>query len=337
MPSIVGPKMATTVSGVKLKGVNAEFFRTLMGRIEKEPQIIRDMYAFTKSEGAEENHAQYTSMPAWEIWEYGDPRSWRALGEVTLNVANNRWQWGMKWDREDRLDDRIGDLMKIANKAAAKYVTLRREVLIQMMTGNSSTRLLQAVPNCYDGESFFRSTANSLGGTTGNTITGKGFATPGAVIDSIFEGIETFLSFTDTAGEQYWYDEDCGMENIRFFVGARNLKVWNEVLKSTVIPAGIGNTSIVDNPLLNNKQAAQVGNFYFTPAITDNHIRMFNVSDPMVKPFMHQDREAPQSFEQKAENGSDIGIEYGKEALAFLARFGSSPIEPRTGVLISNT
>lgn len=336
--AIPAPKMSTTVSGVKLKGVNAEFFRTLMARIEEEPQIIRDVYAIPeKSEGAEENFAQYTSIPAWELWPYGEPRTYRSLGEVTLNVVHKRFQHGLSWAREDRLDDRIGDLNKVAQSAARKYVTLRREILIQMMTGSSSIRLLPFIPPAYDGSAFFRSTAGSLGGTTGNIINGFGFTTPSDVIDSIYFAIETFMSFQDTEGEQYWYDEDCNISNLRFFARAANLKVWNEVMKSSVIPAGVTSSAIVDNPFLQRGQPAQVGNFYFTPQITDNSIYVYNVADPQIKPWMHLPREEPQSFEKKAETGSDLGIDYGMEALAWLARYGSSPVEPRCGIKILNT
>jgi len=332
---VQGSTVTANDPGILAKEAESATMLEFNRRLENQSPIIAGLLDVKDSEGTDEDYATVTSMPLPRIWAKGEARSWDSFDDVNVNVVNRKWQLGIPWNREDREDDRTGDVIRMAQAAGRRMGDIDERVALQIILGSTDIDLLPSIPNAYDGTALV-SAAARFGNANGNTLTGSGVATVNAIVDDLFLAQERYLSFQDTKGEPYFLPEDVIFSNMRIIAGASNLQVFTQAFTSDKIPAGVltsTSNASTNNPfLVDGADMRSIA--YFTPRITDNDWFIY-LDVPFAKALIKQNR-TPLESKLINSGNSDWADDHDKEGITFRMRRGYGVGAPQIFLKMNN-
>lgn len=243
----------------------------------------------------------------------GNPVDFGVMKSVSFSVTAYNYARGLAWNRDDRMDNQIGDLAADAQALGSNFASLPSSVFIEFLTGTAS--LLPAVPNAPDGVALFSALNgdgnNRFGVSGGNIYTGTG-TTPTPVRADIFGAIERMTTFQNTEGKPF-FPPRADMPEHAIWFSATNQDVMAEALRADIVHsvqqstgAGVTNLIIAGGLKLS---------LFPTAEITDNDIFIAR-GDVPVKPLFMTTREPLRSV-IATEDNSDDARKTGVESVQF--------------------
>lgn len=293
-----------------------ETYRPIYDGVEKELGSV--MALDIPTQHLTETFAYRESLPGPALWLRGDPMPEGGLGSKSYTVTHFDYARRVTWHRNDRHDNRIGDLYADARMLGGRFARLDSKAFIEILTGTAS--LLPAIPTCPDGAALFATTAggvNRFGVSSGNLLTGTGVATAAAIMTDFYSAITQFDKFQDTTGEPYYEPDAMGASYVVYF-GVGNRKLFSDAFKLNLVHSVISSTgAAISNTILADGINVRL---VATSRITDNDWFVFREDAP-VKAIASTLLEPLREEEATADN-SDVSRDSGLEYVQFVVRKG---------------
>lgn len=268
------------------------------------------------------------SLPAPKLWLRGDPIPTGGLGSKSFSVTAYDYARKITWHRNDRMDNKVGDLKSDAMSLATRFARLDSVAFAEILAGTAS--MLPAIPTAPDGQALFYGSTR-FGHANGNIYTGTGVAAVGTIQADFFGVIGRFDAFQDTAGEPLYEPSMDGGKYV-IFVGSANRKLFNEAFVAENVHSVVSTTgAAVQNVVLASGEQVTLN---FTPRITDNDWFVFR-EDAIVKPIFSTLREALRSADETEDN-SDAARNTGLESVQFAIRKGYGLNLPYSVIKVNN-
>lgn len=288
--------MAVINTGLITKGLRSEFFN----RLEKAPTFWQDVSTRIVSTSDSENYRWLGTVPKMREW--GSGRLAQGLRTESYSVENLKYEATIEVDRDEIADDQTGQIRLRIAELATRTAT-HKDFLVSQLLINGET----AGNNSFDGVAFF-STAHQSGdsGSQSNMLTYDALTTSDPTVDefkgSLKKAIQTLLTFKDDQGEPMHQTAS----SLYVVVPANQFMTALETVSSTLVE----NTSNV------LKNAAKV---IAVPRFLDQSKWYLLKTDGTVRPFIFQDREAPE-FTALTEN-TEEGFKREKFLFGVRARY----------------
>lgn len=314
-------------------GLRADFDRTYQQSYAGVEASLGTMMELNiPSDKRTELYALHRTMPYPERWDLGSPIPTEGTDSLTYSVTNYRYAKAIEWERDDRMDNQIGDLFAKASRLGENFASLDSRIFIELLTGTAS--LLPAIPNAPDGAALYASTAGGaarFGLSGGNIETGGGVATTAAIISDFFDSIERFGGFQNTKGQPFFEPDVASSEYVVYF-NVANTEIFTQSFKTVAVHSVVSTTGArVDNVIL--ASGVQV-RLVPTQRITDNDWFIFRTDAP-VRPLFCQQREGLRQSVATEEN-SDVARNTGVESIQFVVRKGYGVNVPFATVKVNN-
>ena len=198
------PTIPTVLTGATfVNGLRTAFNQVYKGPTVQGAFLADCMDLGLGSDSRQEIYGYHETAPYPSYSPYGDTMRFKAFKSKVWTTVNYPYKLGIGWNRFDRNDDKLGDLMAQAMTGANHFLTLPERVLFEIMLG--STTLLPAVPTAPDGVAAYYATdgdgAARFGVSGGNIISGSGVATGAAIRADVWSACQRVIAFQDTEGQ----------------------------------------------------------------------------------------------------------------------------------------
>ena len=309
-----------------------EFMFSLRRKQPEKHPVIEDMFLSRSMTGRTHTESFFgdTQEPAY--WNEGvDEIEFGTMKDYTQVFTHYTFQHAIPWKIKDSLDSRIGKIREKANALADKFIRLKERIADQIVNAVTDSQLLPVISNSYLGLPLISSSHTFVSG--GNTMSHFSFSSIDSLQASIYAGFERFQMMMGENGVTPYYDrrEVNDINNYRFFVAAgRNTQVWQQTLRSMVMPGGVTQTANVDNLLAKDMTLDFNRILFQSTELTGDDFFMIFVGREDAKPLVHLERTGLETDEFTKEAGSDWSKRTGLEAVSFMERHASGPGEPRT-------
>ncbi len=260
---------ASTLVAIQ-QSFNALFQSSLMGANPLWPMMAMEI----KSTHRQELHQWLGRVPQMRLWI--DKKDIDTLRGFQYTISNKDYESTIAVDRNDVLDDMLGLYMPRVQELGVR-AAMHGDKLLSTARQNGHTTL------CYDGLDFYdTSHAEGDSGTQSNYLQGTGVTTS-AITADFFAARAALMSFKDDRGEPY-------IEPAMLFTNMEPQFI------CTVPPALWG----VFDTLFNAQIISQTSNVLYRAArlvvdsrLTDTNDWYLDYVGGIIKPFIHQTRQAP--------------------------------------------
>lgn len=271
------------------------------------------------------------SLPIPTRWQRGNPIPTGGLGSKSFSVTAYDFARRIKWHRNDRMDNKVGDLAGDAKQLAGRFARLDSIAFAEILANSAS--MLPAIPNAPDGNPLFYS-GTRFGNSGGNVVSGDGVTTVAQIQTNWFEVLERFDRFADTAGEPI-FEPNMGTSRYVIYAGSHLRKLMNEALVAEVTHSVVSTTGAgVTNAVLASGEKVEI-RFTSRIASTQNDWYVFR-PDAMVKPIFSTLREALRTADATEDN-SDESRSTGLEYFQAVIRKGYSLNMPYGAIQVDNS
>lgn len=258
------------------------------------PTVWQKIAMLVTSTTKQNDYAWLSKFPKMRKW-IGDKHV-KALEAFKYTIVNDDWETTVEVDRNDIEDDQLGIYGPQAQMAGESAAQLPDEIVMDLVNGGFANL-------CYDGQFFFDTDHPVAGASVSNKLTvALSVATQAAAIASYGEARKMMRKFKDDEG--------------------RPLNVTPNVL---LVPPALEHIAlaIVNNDRLDDGKA----NLYKGTAevvvdarlTSDTAWFLLDTTKP-VKPFIYQQRKAPEFVEQTSSENDDVfnrkKFKFGAEARA---------------------
>lgn len=294
-------------------GIRDDFDRTYQQTYDGvEASLGEVMQLNVPSDKRTEIYGMHRTMPYPERWDSGNEAiPEEGTDSLSFSITNYDYAKRIKWRRNDRQDNQVGDLRGKAEQTGRNFASLDSRVFIELLT--AAATLLPAIPNAPDGAALYSATdgasADRFGISGGNIITGTGVATSGAVEADFFNAIERFGQFLNTKGQPY-FEPDVASERYTIYFGIANTGVFIQAFRANLVHSVATSTGAgVTNVIM--ASGAQV-TLRPTSRITDNDWFVFRGDSPVRALFsqMREPLRAAEATEDNSDTARDTGVEY---------------------------
>ncbi len=246
-----------------------------------------------------------------ELWPLGDPIPTEGTDSIQFPVTNYRYAKRIQWNRDDRMDNLVGDLFGEARTLGAHFASLPSRLFADVIT--DTPNVLPAIPPAADGAALYSTTdgggGDRFGIADGNLITGTGVATAEQVISDFYAAISQMGGFLNTKGEPF-FEPDVNTQSYLVYAPIGLAEVFSQAFTGQAIHSVV-NTSgaAVSNVILTTGVPVE---FRFTTRLTGNSWLLFRKDAPVKAVFM-QRREALRESagtEENSDQARDTGVEY---------------------------
>lgn len=334
---VTHPQINATTSGLLNEAIDQQknAFYDSLGLLDFQPNpIIMGAFEETKSEGAQETHAQPKSAPRWRHWPRNTGRSRQNFGELFDTIVNLDWEDSILAHMNDLKDDRTGGkIRKRAMECANRFLQLRERILLQILLASTDVELLPSLPTDANGLALL--SASHSFATGGNVLTGSGVSSAELITDDLYSLVERANAATDTVSGEPYFPNGVSFDQIRIIAsGVANRKAWGEALRAIILPGGLSASSTVSN-IVPIEMPGIKDKIYFCPRLTGNDWFAYFDVPGRPKPLIWQLREAPQHVETNIQN-SDLARNKKLISFDWDARFGVGIMEARLFYHINN-
>jgi len=295
-------------------GLRDEFMNTWRNEYDGVIRELGDlMHVDIPQETLTATFAYRESLPQPRLWTRGDPAPKSGLGSKSYSITAYDYSMGLTWHRNDRHDNRIGDLYGDAQGLAKTFARVPSLGAIDLLTATAS--FIAEVPNAPDGNALIYSSTR-FGRAGGNQYTGTGVAATATITADLFGAMGAFQTFTDTAGklifppgleESYTIYAPVGLQQLMTATFAANLS--HSVVSST--------GAAVNNVVLASGVKLKV---VYTGFLTGNSWYILRNGAP-VKPLVCTTLEKLRET-ISTEDNSDTARNTGEESVQFTERRG---------------
>jgi len=248
------PTMPTVLTGATfVNGLRSSFNQVYRGPTVMGPYVGSCMDLGLGSDSRQEIYGYHETAPYPSLSPYGDTMRFKAFKSKVWTTINYPYKLAVAWNRFDRNDDKLGDLMAQAMTAGKHFATLPERVLFEILL--ASYTLLPAAPTAPDGVAAYSATdgdgAARFGVTGGNIVSGGGVATGAAIRADIWEACQRVVAFKDTEGQPL-FDPQVA-DHVVVVYNSDNEEVMREaVLQGRTLAGALSSTSnaAVTNTLL---------------------------------------------------------------------------------------
>lgn len=316
------------------RDVNATFLSTYRKVRERSKYLPLCMRLGVPSTKRKERYGYPESVPTVDRWDRGESVSEDAARVIAYSVENLVWGKSIGFYEDDLEDLQLMDLRVWAAGLGKRAAQLAEEIFFQILTGASSPRLLEAIPNAPDGAALYAATAGGaarFGISGGNIKTGSGINTAQDVRNDLWNVLEMFCAEQDTEGQPLNPDDAAEMGCVIAF-NTGNQEVFREAAMQSpttsivkIDPAYSGSEPVAAAGVANSVVIAGIPVILWpTQRITDNDWYVF-LRDPNEelgpRPIFEQVRQAPRMMDETREN-SERARRYRIMATILDTRFG---------------
>lgn len=273
------------------------------------------------------------TMPYPRLWLNGDPRPQAGTDSKQFSVTNFDYAVRVQWNRNDRMDNLVGDVMADAGAAGTHFASLNTRFQIELMTATAD--LLPAIPNAPDGAALYAATAEGsarFGVTGGNIFTGTGVATSPAIQADFFAAIAQQGAFLNTQSQPF-FENETKQESYTVYYGVDNQEVFLQAFIAMIVSGGTPATAGgVSNVILASGAAVRLKATSRLNGLDDWFIFR---DDAPVKATFVQDREALRAV-SATEDNSDEARNAKVEYVDFTSRLGVGVNVPFATIKVNN-
>jgi len=268
------------------------------------------------------------SVPAPALWRRGSPVPTGGMASKSYTVTAFDFARQVRWHRNDRMDNKVGDLYADAKNLGGMFARLDSIALAELLTNSAS--LLATIPNAPDGNALFYGSTR-FGHASGNIVSGGGVASAAAIITDFYSSVARFNAFQGTNGQPFF---EPGVEGASYtiFAGSGNQQVFASAFRAELVHSVLSSTgAAVSNVVMASGERVSIN---FTPRITDNDWFVFR-DDAPVKAVASTLRE-PLRMAESHEQNSDTSRNTGDESVQFAIRKGYVVNMPFGAIKVNN-
>ncbi len=243
---------------------------------------------------AENSYKWMSRFPKMRKW-VGD-KQFKALKAFTYSIVNDDWEATVEVDRNDIADNQLGGYPVLAEDAAYSSATLPDDIIDELKNN-------AFVDKCYDGKPFYATNHKVGKYTINNKGTVKLSNADRASADaSIGAALIAVAGFVDSEGDK--------------------LKLVVDTLECSIAKSAIAESLANDENLADGTPNPYRGKFKVevNPGLTNDEQWMVHVTNRPLKPFIYQERQAPEFVSQTDMNADDVFkrrmFKFGSEARA---------------------
>jgi len=300
-------------------GIRSDFWNTYHSDFDGVLQNLGNvMLLGVTSDKRTEIYGLRKSMPYPELWPLGDPIPEEGTDSVQFSVTNFRYAKRIKWQRDDRSDNLVGDLMGEARSLATNFLSLPSRFFIEVVEGSAS--LLPAIPNAPDGAALYAAqdggSSDRFGVSGGNIVSASG-VTAANIIADFFSAVTRMAQFQNSKGQPY-FEPDVSNESYTIYAPVTLTQAFTEAFQGPLVHSVVATTGAA---ISNAVMVSGVNvTFRFTSRLTTNDWYVFR-NDAPVKAVFLQERE-PIREASATEANSDHARTTGEEYVQFVSRLG---------------
>jgi len=300
-------------------GIRSDFWNTYHTDFDGVLQNLGDvMLLGVTSDKRTEIYGLRKTMPYPELWPLGDPIPEEGTDSIQFSVTNFRYAKRIKWQRDDRSDNLVGDLAGEARTLATNFLSLPSRFLAEILEGSAS--LLPAIPTCPDGAGLYSATdgasADRFGVSGGNIVSATG-VTASAILTDFYSAITRIALFLNSKGQPY-FEPDVANEAYIIYAPVTLAKAFTEAFQGPLIHSVESSTgAAVSNAVM--VSGVQV-TFRFSSRFTTNDWWVFRKDAPVKAVFLQEREPIREAF--ATEENSDWSRTTGEEYVQFIQRLG---------------
>ncbi len=288
MAGLLVNKEAVQAVFTSLKTVFTEKLRDTTTRWQTTAMLV-------KSTTAENSYKWMSRFPKMRKW-IGD-KEFKALEAFTYSIVNDDYEATVEVDRNDIADNQMGGYPVLAEDAAYSSATLPDDIIDELKNNAFTAK-------CYDGKPFY-ATNHKVGKKF--TINNKGTAklsnaTLADAEASIGAALIAVSKFVDSEGDK--------------------LKLVVDTLEVATAKQSVANALANNDKLADDTPNPFKGKFKVevNPGLTNDEQWMVHVTSRPLKPFIYQERKAPEFVSQTDMSSDDVFtrkmFKFGSEARA---------------------
>jgi len=326
--------MATLISGTDLRtlGLDASF-QDLYERSTED--IDSDIESLYREVEAKTNQVQFGALfdvPSPEAWTDGSAMPEASIDSLTHTITVLKYAVKLPWRVDDEEDDQIGAIQDRVGELATEFADLPPTAAVDLITASAS--LLPSIPTCYDGSALYIASTR-FGNAGGNSVTGGGVGTPGAIQTDFYNGksrLKSFVRHTDTS-KPFWASRkiDDNTQYMLVFSSAASVEQNARAAFGQQISLDVTGVAGVTNILAANQPRLK-----FWSRLSGDDWRMFFTGSETRKPFLMAKRHAAPVQVEFNDSGSDWARDYDRKAVGWKQRIAFGYASPETTVLIDN-
>jgi hypothetical protein len=245
------------------------------------------------SDARQERYAYFETAPHPRRQDYGSPTPEDAMRAVQFTCVNWRFSASVPWHADDENDDQTKSLVPAVQTVAEHFAILPERVLFEYGIGTVDVNLIPQIPNAPDGAAVFSTTdgsgANRFGATNGNSLSGTGITTTGAIQADFYTALAQFGLFLDTKSQPLIAPELID-KGVIVIAPIALQQVFRQAFYQKVVSVVFGSNTAAaapSNVVLDTGQKVQL---WLTPRLT-GHNWWIALTGLKHKPFFKQVRE----------------------------------------------
>ena len=320
----------TVLTGETLAaGIRSDFentYRTTYDGVEK--FLGRVMQIDVPQAHLTETFGYRDSLPTPGLWRRGSPIPTGGMASKSYTVTAFDYARELRWHRNDRNDNKVGDLYSDARNLGGMFARLDSMAFAEILTNSAS--LLPSIPNAPDGQALFYGSTR-FGHASGNIVSGGGVASASAVITDFYAAVARFNAFQGTQGQPF-FEPNMESASYTIFAGSANQQVFMSAFKAELFHSVLSSTgAAVSNTVLASGERVTLN---FSSRISDNDWFVFREDAP-VKAIASTLRE-PLRMAESHEQNSDTARNTGEESVQFAVRKGYVVNVPFGAIKVNN-
>ena len=320
----------TVLSGETLAaGIRSDFektYRTAYDGVEK--NLGRVMQIDVPQAHLVETFGYRDSLPMPALWRRGSPIPTGSVASKSYTVTAFDYAQSIRWHRNDRNDNKVGDLYADAQMLGGMFARLDSVAFAEILTNTAS--LLPSIPNAPDGQALFYGSTR-FGHASGNIVSGGGVASAQAILTDFYAGVARFNAFQGTNGQPF-FEPNMESASYTIFAGSANQELFMQAFRAELIHSVRSSTGAGVTP--SSIASGESVTLNFTSRISDNDWFVFREDAP-VKAIASTLRE-PLRMAEEHEQNSDTSRRTGEESIQFALRKGYVVNQPFGAIKINN-
>lgn len=267
-----------------------------------------------------ETYAARRTMPDPERWDRGDPIPEEGTDAVQWSVTNYRYAKRISWERDDRMDNQVGDLVSDARTAGARFAMLPSRIAVEMLENSPS--LLETIPNAPDGNALFLA-GSRFGHASGNvsdtTAVSATAPTAAEFESSFFNMLARFNAFQDEKGQPF-FDPGMGAASYVLYIPSHLRATAIEALRANLVHSVVSSTGASKSNVI--LASGETFTIHFSARLSSSVATWYGFREDAPEPPLFQQLREGQRFAMATEDNSDVARDTGTEYVQFVERHG---------------
>lgn len=330
-----------SASALRTLGLDSLFQDHYSTTREMVDQDIKDLFMVREAKNHQIQFAALFDNPVPELWAAGSALPMESMNDYSHTITVKKYAKGIPWAVDDEEDDQLDTLPARVQELAGEFAHLPIRAGVDLITGTAA--LLDTVPTAYDG-SALHVTSTRFGVSGGNTITGTGTATSGAIRTDFFSAKARLKAFkrNTATGENFWTGDlldDNRNYLLVFSADAAVEQNAKHAFGQEIMLERIAGTSTTDTSTAasgSNLLATNQPRLKFWARLSGSDWFLFYTGSPSRKPFVLGERHKAPILKQFNDQSSDWAREYDRKAEAWKQRLAVGIFAPETTVKIDN-